>query len=213
MVDGPAARGGFVCRGGGGLQAAELDAGEFLPERGGRPRPGEAGLQGRLDGGFVAGAAQGGGELEPAERAGREAARHLAEQLDHARAVAGIAVERGQPQQRALGIGTALQEILDQAQSLGGLALEDEHGRHAQGEAFVAGIQFRGLPVGVVGRGVIVGQFVVDAEGIEGVGLRRPFPVGRQKGGRRNDPSVQQGRRGGQRAATGRDAEEDEAER
>ena len=61
--------------------------------------------------------------------------------------------------------------------------------------------------------GVFVGELVVDADRIEGVGLRDLFLAGRKGVGRRNKPSVQQGRRARQRAATGRSAEENEAKR
>jgi hypothetical protein len=127
-------------------------------------------------------------------------------------AVAGGAVEGGQPQQGAFGGGLALQELLDGAQGLLGLALEHEGGGHAQDEAFVGRVELGGLAVGVVGEIVLIGELVVDAERVEGVGLCRPLTV-RGQGGGRNKPSIQQGRRAGQRPAAGRDAEEDEAER
>ncbi len=52
----------------------------------------------------------------------------------------------------------------------------------------------------------------MDAEGIEGVGLGGLFAFGGEGQGR-NEPSIQQGRRAGQRSAAGRGAEKDEAER
>ena len=211
--DGAAARGGLGVRIEGRPQALELEADEFLAEGGGRFGAGEAGLQGRFAGGIVAGARLGGGQLQPAQRPFRETAGHLAEEFDDAFAVADVAVDGGQPEQRAFGIRPALEEILDRAQGLGGPALEDEGGGQAQHEPFVAGVEFRGPAVGIVGRGVVVGEFVVDAEGVQRERLRGARAFGRQEGGGRNDPSVQQGRRGGQRAAAGRDAEEDEAER
>ena len=106
----------------------------------------------------------------------------------------------------------AFQEFLDGAQRVFGPALEDQRGGHAQNQAFVVRIELGGLAVGLVGELVFVRQLVMDADRIERVGLRGLLPVGGQGRGR-NKPSVQQGRRAWQRAATGRDAEEDEAER
>jgi hypothetical protein len=196
----------------GGLHPAEMQADEFLAERRGRLGLGQAGLQDADDLLGVAVAGGGGRELEPAQGPGRELARHLAEQLAHPLLVAGGAIEGGQPDQRAFGRGLAGHEILDGAQGLLGLALEHQSGGHAQDEPLVGGIDLGGLAVGVVGQIVLVGEFVVDADGIPGMGLGRALAVlGKQRG--RNEPSVQHGRRAWQRSATGRDANPDEAER
>ena len=52
----------------------------------------------------------------------------------------------------------------------------------------------------------------MDAEGIEGVGPGGLFAFGGEGRGR-NEPSIQQGWRAGQRSAAGRGADKDEAER
>ena len=174
---------------------------------------GEAVLEDGFDGVGVAGASDGGGELEPAKGFVGEAPGHLAEELDDAFAFAGAAVEGGEPDEGAFGVGMEAEEILDGAEGVRGAALEDQGGSQAQHDALVAGIEFGGLAIGLVGLGIFVGEFVVDAQRVERMGPGRSVAVRRQDVGRRNKPSVQQGRRARQRAATGRDAEKDEAER
>ena len=78
--------------------------------------------------------------------------------------------------------------------------------------AFIAGVPFGGLAIGFIGLRIFLQQFVVDAHGVKGIGLSGHLLLW-QKRGRRNEPSGHKGRRARQRAASGRDAEEDEAER